>query len=226
MSPDALLEELEADYAWRQGEILSLQNSAAVVDEKMRRHYSRALVLLVYAHVEGYAKFALLLYVRVVNEAGLRCADVKEAIVAASLSDVFGALRNNSAKSDHFRSIEDARIQILHREQEFVRSLGQLMDKPAFIPDAAIDTENNLWAIVLKKNLFRLGVPFAHFDEIWSSLDVLVNMRNSIAHGSASTDISWKAYLKMRDVAFGVMSGLQRSIFSAADLKFYRRLQA
>jgi len=220
---DQLIIELEAELAWRQDEIRLLQNLGMQNENLQHPSHYRALILLVYAHVEGYTKFALLAYVRAVNEAGLKCGDVKEAIVAAALHSVLLALRNTASKSDDFRDVEDWDLHQLYREQEFIKALNDLMAKPALIPDTVVDTESNLWPKVLKKNLYRLGLPFAEFDAIEAPLKMLVNLRNEIGHGATRKSVKYDVYIKMRDAAFLIMNHVSRSIFSATSLQFYRR---
>ena len=79
--------ELEAEMAWRHDEIRFFQNQGADLDdEHQQEQYRRALILLLYAHFEGFCKFALTLYVNAVNQQGIKCAEANHAIAAASLS--------------------------------------------------------------------------------------------------------------------------------------------
>jgi len=58
------------------------------------------------------------------------------------------------------------------------------------IDDQIIDTESNLWYIVLQKNLYKVGLPIDLFDDCQSDIDALVNRRNSIAHGNFRSGVT------------------------------------
>src|SRR5437763_761918 len=98
--------EMEEDLRWRQDEIRFFQNHLETIDsEDDRERFRRALVLLLYAHFEGFCKFALTLYVDSINKSGITCAEATPAIAAASLSDLFKALNNPDRKIPEFRNI-------------------------------------------------------------------------------------------------------------------------
>jgi hypothetical protein len=87
--------ELEADQVWRREELVFFQNQSGLIESSEKKdQYRRALVVMLYAHFEGFCKFALTLYVTSINNAGVTCGDVTPAIAASSLSDIFAALRN------------------------------------------------------------------------------------------------------------------------------------
>src|ERR1017187_9532491 len=97
--------ELEADRAWREDEIRFFQNQGADLDDTSEQEqYRRALVLLLYAHFDGFCKFALTVYVNAINGEGITCAAASHAIAAASLADVFMALRDQNSKCAEFQN--------------------------------------------------------------------------------------------------------------------------
>src|SRR6266849_5075140 len=99
MNVAELRAELESDRAWREEELLAFQNRGALIeDDSERDRYRRALVVLLYAHYEGYCKFAFSSYVAVINSSGVRCGDADYAVAAASLSEAFHALSNPEKK--------------------------------------------------------------------------------------------------------------------------------
>ena len=87
--------ELEEDRAWRDKEIREFQNrGSAISDEEGQKRYRRALVLLLYAHYEGFCKFAFTLYTNAINSADITCGEASYAVAAASLADMFKDLGN------------------------------------------------------------------------------------------------------------------------------------
>jgi hypothetical protein len=92
--------ELEADQAWRRDEIRFFQNQAARLDTTERPNpFQRVLILLLYAHFEGFSRFALTLYVNAVNGTGMICGEANSAIAAASLANLFRDLRDPQHKT-------------------------------------------------------------------------------------------------------------------------------
>jgi len=53
--------EVEAEYAWRQDEIRFFQNQSTNAPENKQDQFRRVLILLLYAHFEGFCKFALIM---------------------------------------------------------------------------------------------------------------------------------------------------------------------
>lgn len=224
MTSDQLHAELEVDRAWREGEIRFLQNRCKDLSESEKEQYLRALVLMMYAHVEGFTKFALLGYVRCINSGGMSCAEAETSIAAASLTDVFLALRNPEKKSLLFKDVpDDTALHRFAREREFILRASEILAKPVFLSDSVVNTEDNLWPVVLRKNLFRLGLPHERFQHLESSLHMLVNTRNEIGHGATPKPVKWLLYEKLRNSALEVMKDLQATLFTASDLKWYRK---
>lgn len=225
ITSEQLHAELESERAWREEELRFLQNQCKNLSVADREKYSRALVLMAYAHVEGFTKFALLGYVRCVNSSGLKCDEVVEAIAAASLNDVFIALRNPEKKSTHFSDApDDSALHRFAREREFVMRSVAVLSGPLALPDSVVNTEANLWPVVLRKNLFRLGLPHDRFKHLDGRLSMLVNTRNEIGHGAIAKPINWALYEQLRKAALEVMKDLQAIVFTASDLKWYKRV--
>src|SRR6185437_12187213 len=94
-SLDDVFQDLESDRRQREAELRLLENIAERSEVEMERNMlARSLVLLLYAHLEGFCKFALLAYVSQINSLGLPCSEASPPIIAASLGQIFAALRN------------------------------------------------------------------------------------------------------------------------------------
>ena len=81
------------------------------------------------------------------------------------------------------------------------------------IPDETVDTESNLWYIVLQKNLYKVGLPIDLFGDLSSDIDALVNRRNSIAHGTERAGVSENEYLKWETKTNRVMEEIIKCIY-------------
>ena len=70
-----------------------------------------------------------------------------------------------------------------------MEELDNFMNQKLHIQDSLIDTESNLWYIVLQKNLYKIGLPVDIFNDVKNDINGLVNRRNSIAHGNFKSGI-------------------------------------
>ncbi len=218
--------EMEGDLAWRQNELRFLQNqTSSVRSENEGDLLRRSLVLLLYAHFEGYCKFALTVYANAVNRAGISCRDANEALAAATLADVLAALRHPSSKCADFRRAlpDDSSLHLFAREREFIAQLNAFEARSVALPDSVVDTESNLKPIVLRKNLFRLGLDLGALDSVEGDIHRLLQMRNKIAHGESKAGIPLKMYEELREAAHKIMQEITAVITEAVRLERYRR---
>jgi hypothetical protein len=219
--------ELEADRAWREEEIRAFQNRGSEIEDKGElKRYRRALVLLLYAHYEGFCKFAFTLYATTINSSGISCGEATYAVAAASLNDMFRNLRNPQKKCDLFRRElpDDAKLHQFAREREFIEQTAEVEKRPVKIPDDVVDTESNLTPVVLKKNLYRLGLPHDQFEAHDDDIHQLLNLRNGVAHGDLKDGIEETAYMRLRAATFAIMTGLGTGIMKALAEKAYSRI--
>lgn len=226
MNLAALRSELEADRAWREEEIRAFQNRGSTIeDEEEMNRYRRALVLLLYAHYEGYCKFAFTLYATAVNSSGISCGQASYAIAAASLNEMFRNLRNPQKKCALFsRDLpDDAKLHQFAREREFIERTSDVEKFPVNIPDNVIDTEANLTPTVMRKNLYRLGLPHNKFAAHDGEINQLLNLRNGVSHGDLKEGIGETLYLKLRAATFDIMSGLGVGIMDALSNRAFAR---
>lgn len=227
MNIENLWAEIEAEQTWRTDEIRFFQNQASLIaSEEGQNQFRRAVVLLVYAHFEGFCKFAFTLYVNTINAENIKCGEANFAIAAASLSDLFKNLRNPNSKTDLFSNSlpDDTQLHSFYREKEFVENTSSFLEKVVNIPENFVDTESNLKPVVLRKNLFKLGFQHDLFEPIEGSIHNLLNIRNKISHGELKDGIKLDKYNELRDAAFNVMNVVKSNIMSALQQRSYLKV--
>jgi hypothetical protein len=228
-SPDDVFQDLEADRLLREAELRLIENiTARTVVEAERNMLFRSLALLTYAHLEGFCKFAMLAYAGAVNALALPCRDAAFPVVAASLGDVFAALRNPNSKAPEFRNglPNDHELHMLWRERTFIEVYEVILGRTVEIPDRVIDTKANLNSVVLKRNLYQLGLDYPAVDLHRSAIDRLLGVRNAIAHGDALRVPSAGQISEYISAAFEVMQFVQSSVFVALRDGAFRRTEA
>jgi hypothetical protein len=225
-SPDDVFQDIESDRALRENEIRLIENIATRTESEAERNMlRRSLVLLTYAHLEGSCKFSLTAYASAINSLALPCREAVTALVAASLSRVFAALRDlNIRHPELARELPDDRaLHLLARERAFVENYEHITSQHVDISDRVIDTRSNLSAVILKRMLYLLGLDYVGLDQYKSNIDMLLGVRNAIAHGDilrVPTESEIQNYISS---AFEVMRFVQHEIYNALQQGRYRR---
>jgi hypothetical protein len=224
LSLESLRAELEEEYTWRMDEIRFFSNQTAKLDDDEEKNKSRrALILMLYAHFEGFCKFTLSVYVNRINDEKIKCKHALPEIVAVSMSKVFNALREPNSKSPLFKNSlpDDNKLHKFAREREFVASYVDFEETIISIPDDVVDTESNLKPVVLRKNLYRLGFDHEEFKDLEGKIDRLLKYRNGIAHGSLRSGITEKDYNELFKSTISIMDKAKFLVFNAIQDKHY-----
>lgn len=219
--------QMESDLAWRQDEVRFLHNQLFnIKDEDNKRRFRKSLIVMLYSHYEGFCRFALSVYAEAINGERLVCRDVTDAVVAASLVDVFSAFNNLSRKDQFFnRDLpDDASLHRFARQINLIKELDNVWSRVAVIPrDKIVNTESNLKPVVLKKILFQLGLPVDLIAQYEGSIHRLLNFRNNIAHGSPVSGIEEGDFDTIFADITRIMSDLIRELMRYLTSQSYRR---
>lgn len=225
-SPETVYGDLEADRRSREGEIRLIERLFAMsASDDEKNMIKRSLVLVAYAHLEGFCKFSLFSYAAALNSLGISCSEASIPIAAASLSKVFAALRDPQSKHPAFRNRmpEDAQLHLAAREQAFLESFHTISSGKLDIPDKVVDTKSNLSPDVLRKLLFQLGLSYTAVEEHESNLAKLLGIRNAIAHGDRLKVPADKELTDYLGSTFAIMAFLQNEVFVALQTHVYLR---
>lgn len=228
-SPEQVYEEIENDRAQREREVRLIENIASrAQNEEERNMLRRSLILLTYAHFEGFCKFALLAYASAVNAIGLPCRDACTPLVAATLNKVFAALRDVNSKHEAFAHglPNDRDLHLLARQRSFIDKYEDIVTRRVELPDSLVDTKSNLNSLMLKRNLYQLGLEYPAVDAYRGSIDKLLGVRNAIAHGDALKVPSAMEANEYTGAAFEVMRFVQQEVYDALRSEAYRKITA
>lgn len=220
---DELRAVLESELAWRQEELAFFRNQLNGILEENKDKYRKSLVLILYSHMEGYIKICLQTYIQYINSQGLKRKDVDTGLMVASMHKEFIAYENLDRKCEIFRKElpDDARLHRLYRRIDFMEMVEDFKEKELDIDDQIIDTESNLWYIVLQKNLYKVGLPVDLFENYQKDINALVNRRNSIAHGSFKSGVTEKEYSNWEHKVNDILSGVTRLVYDYASKQKY-----
>ena len=223
LTADEFRAALEAELAWRQEELAFFKNQLNEISEEEKNKYRKSLVLILYSHMEGYIKICLQTYIQYINSQELIRKDVKTGLIVASMHKEFIAYENLERKSEFFRKElpDDTCLHRLYRRVDFMEKVDDFKEQKLNIEDQIIDTESNLWYIVLQKNLYKVGLPIDLFDGYQSAIDALVNRRNSIAHGNFRSGVTAEEFSNWETKVSDVLSGVTRLLYDYANNKKY-----
>ncbi|MEV5786954.1 MAE_28990/MAE_18760 family HEPN-like nuclease [Streptomyces sp. NPDC052287] len=214
--------QLEEDMAWRLDEIRHLFNHLLgdVKPEDASVYSLRALLVMQYAHLEGFTRNALSLYVSAVNSHSLPVKELQPELMAAALAGEFDTFRKGASSGE-----EEGRLTSRARHQiAFVKKLQELIDGPVSIAaEVAVSMEMNLGSDVLKRALVSLGIPIEKVDnDQYSSIEFVKRVRNDIAHGSRKEKISGGMFSAHMKKCEEFMNGLSRVLTQALSEEWFR----
>ncbi|MEQ8769233.1 MAG: MAE_28990/MAE_18760 family HEPN-like nuclease [Phycisphaerales bacterium] len=162
---------LEDDLEWRfhEIEIIRRKHSQCANDTE-RRTVVKCMVLMLYAHWEGFVKYALESYVEALCRSGIPRREFIDNLVARSLQATLNKVSDQSIEA----------------RAEFVSEIEKRLGEAFEIEQAGINTKANLKSHVFSDLIRDFGVFKAGYDIEPMTLDTLVDRRNDIAHGKRS----------------------------------------
>lgn len=206
---DLYTKELEKDLNWREIELAILKRhlQQASVGSVQEKALLRANLAMVYAHYEGFCKFALGIYVQALNKRKLKRKFLKWPIALHSLNDFFLELKAESRPDKFFdKFFEEFEVKL--------EEIGNL--------DNIAET-SNLWPDLLIGWLQRLDLPTKNISDQEQYLKELVNSRNKIAHGEILHIKDKEVFAKYANAANLAMHEVAIEIAESLEKKAYQR---
>ncbi len=199
---------------------------AYMTKEEDKNRYRKSLIVMLYSHYEGFSKVAFTIYVGAINQEGLLCSDVVDAIAVASLATAFDSYDDRDKKCQFFKNElpEDGKLHRFARQVDLLSELNNILSRQVNIPaDMIVDTEGNLKSYVMRKILFRLGFPHLAFADQENTINMLLQRRNNVAHGADKNGMDEKTYKKLETAVFDMMDDLLKMIVKALRDEIYKK---
>lgn len=204
---DYYVRQIEADLDWREKElaILRKQLLQTQLGSPQEQAFLRTNVAMLYAHYEGFCKFALGVYIDALDRLALKRVDLKWSIASHSLHGLHAELRSIADPVEFFTKLL---TQVDSHFQE-----KAVYERP--------DNIANLWPDLLMRWQTNLGLQCAAVQGEKTRLDTLVKARNNIAHGKKLTVANRAeldkhlnaATLAMHEVAVGIAEALEKKLY-------------
>jgi HEPN superfamily protein len=219
--------QLEEDLGWRSDELRLLRNSLLGELDKADwpSHAMRALLVMQYAHLEGFTQNAFHLYVRMVNEQRLPVDELHTNLLATSLADEFKILRSGASIGNQIEDEDDGTyLRRAKRHVNFVERVRSVSKGPLYVdPDHAVSMEMNLGADVLKKTMYMVGIPESSMDgSYFSSLEFVRRTRNDVGHGARTETIHPGLFEAHMTKCASFMNDLVRVVTAAVAEEWFR----
>lgn len=205
---DFYVKQIEADLDWREKEMAILRKLLfqTAVGSPQETAFLRTNLAMIYAHYEGFCKFALGVYIDALERLALKRVDLKWPIAAQSLGRLHSELRAISDPGEFFTALLGKLDTHLNEKAEY--------ERPENIA--------NLWPDLLMRWQTRLGLDCAAVSSEKTRLDTLVNSRNQIAHGKKltvanKTELDKHAHaatLAMHEVAVSIADALEKRLYA------------
>ena len=228
MTHDILCEdlstELEQEYFSRIEEINKIENffesNRADNNEDLADIMRKSLILLLYAHFEGFCKQAFQSYIIYINKEQIPISSVKAGLAAANMNSAFQKLFDTNYKPVMINTYSsDGAIQLHGRKREFIMSYDTSLAQEMSLGEEFINTEANLYPDVLRKILFQLDLDSSLIDAYQGQIHKLVNIRNSFAHGGRDRPPTQNEYNDYKQAALDTM----RNVKSIVEAAFFNR---
>ncbi|MEH1986345.1 MAE_28990/MAE_18760 family HEPN-like nuclease [Nostoc sp.] len=202
--------QLEDDLDWRQAELASLKSQVikATNGSVMHQVLLRAMWALLYAHYEGFCKFAWDLYLDELKNSGVKRKECKDEIARLSLQKQFKELKGDLSLENLWKFTQTGLKSLLEENIDF---------------QIKLETESNLYPNIFRENSLQVCLDCTLVEQYQIELRTLVRRRNDIAHGQKMIIKDLKEYQKYEDAALEVMHELAISIVDSLDNKLYLR---
>ena len=216
--------DMEDALSWRVNEVIALKN---VLRNDNKGPIVKTLIVMLYAHFEGFFKDCMECFIKFINSSGLELRLFTDALIAASLDKQYSAFEDRNRKCKELVSEPPAEeyLHRFHRRKELTQKfMSDYLNKRIRIGDKVVNTKSNLDYAVLQENLYILGLDYNFFSNKQESINRLVALRNGVAHGSQKEPIEFDEYEKLENDIFEIMEMLILYLYEFCEHEDYLRV--
>lgn len=213
MSSIRTIDQLEAalteDLKWRRHEMDQWERAVSRAREHERPGLLRGGTALIYAHWEGYVKFAASTYLEYVSNKRLKLADLRDELAAVALRGMLGKGEQSKQAEAH---------------TEIVSTLRQQNRIPADLPfkQSTIRTRANLNFKTFADIMHSIGCDSSRHEIYSMTIDArLLRHRNEIAHGKEEY-VELQDWRDIKTRIVDILIDVRAQITNSASLAEYR----
>lgn len=200
--------QLEDDLSWREAELGSLKTQVAMAPKMSTQQTAllRAMWAMLYAHFEGFCKFAWDTYLDALASLSIKRKVFRPEICQFSMTKEFKILNGDLSAGAIFLFCEKTFNELLEKDIEF---------------KVGLETDSNLWPNLFKENIEKICISCASIESEKVFIKSLVARRNDIAHGKKLIIDSLDEYQKYENSALLVMHDLAINIVDSLEKRTY-----
>lgn len=215
--------EMESSLTWRLDEYRILKK---IIKDENRISVIKVLIVMLYAHLEGFYKDCMECYIKLINETGMDLKKFNESLITASLHKQFSSFEDVNRKCRELTTVPPAEdyLHRFHRRKELTKLFNtEYLNRNVRIKENIINTKSNLTYAVWQENLYLLGLDKDYFSHYHKNIDKLVRLRNNIAHGSQRDPIDANEFDKLESNIIELMESL---ILYLYDYCYYEKYKS
>jgi hypothetical protein len=200
--------ELEGDLKWREAELAALKIAVSSTKEGSVRHDAllRAMMALLYAHFEGFCKFAWDIYLNTIQKNNVLRKELNTPLACLSLEEKFKELRHDTSSLSFWEFFMNSCPSLIATRAEF---------------RVPLKTKSNLWPDVYCDNMEQAGLPIGLMEQHKARISSLVSRRNDIAHGQKGGVKNLNEYQRyendvrdvIHDLAITIIESIEKETF-------------
>ena len=205
--------EMESALLWRLNEYNHLKN---VIKDDNKIAVTKVLIVMLYAHLEGFFKDCMECYIRFINSTNRKVKEFNDSLITATLTKQFSSFEDMNRKCKELISVPPAEdfLHKFHRRKDLTKLFNSMyLDRQIRIRDNIINTKSNLMYSVWQENFYIVGLDEKYFHDYQFIIDKLVNLRNSVAHGSQREPIDYQEYIELEIKVFELMEELIKYLY-------------
>jgi len=207
---EELQDAIDGEMAWRKRELTAIKANISQARSFAKNTALRSGIALLYAHWEGSVKNVASYYLSYVSNLNLPYNRLKNNFLAITVKD-------------KLKQFEETGKTTLHTN--IVNEIFDSFDKKSCIPqDGIIKTNSNLNSEIFIEIMATIGLDCDLYESSYNLLDeVLLNMRNKIAHGERIESLSLDEirYNEIHEKILFLMNTFVTQVSNAAALKDY-----
>ncbi len=204
---------LDEDLVWRKKEISLLKSFVTKkFNNSQEDAHTRSLVVITYAHWEGFIKNSSQAYLNYVSMRKLPYAHLSINMLSIAIRKILGRAFQSKKLEDHIELVDffDSKMQ-----EKFSDNV-----------ENSINTKSNLSSDVFFEILLSVGIDKSKFEGKKNLIDEkLLKSRNSIAHGSELL-ISQEDAISTSETIIQMLDLFKTEILDAAQFKLYMNSKA
>lgn len=202
---------VDRETSWRKRE-LSAINSNIITARKFTKNTAlRSGIALLYAHWEGLIKNVASYYLSYVSFQNLTYAELKPNFLALSIKEELKLFADSNKASIHNRVVASVKLKATEK---------------AHVPyEDIIKTNSNLNSKIFIEIMETIGLDYSIYQSSFNMLDeVLLKMRNEIAHGEniESISLDQERFEEIYNLMFELMNKFISQITNAVYLEEFK----